>query len=495
MNYFLGIDMGTTSAKAVAFDQKGTLLGNYSISYEMQHPKPGYAEQSVAQILDAVVLAIKQATEALQPLEAAFVSFSSMMHSLIVVDEDGQPVTNCIIWADNRAAAVAESLRDTGEAENLYRTTGVPVHAMSPFCKLLWMKTVQPEVYQRAHKFIGIKEYVFYKIFGEYVVDTAIASATGLLNMHSLQWDSPILQRLELTEEKLSTVVAVESIFTYYQNRSGLKLPNLKDGTPVIIGGSDGSLANLGTGSTADNSMAVTIGTSAAIRILTSAPVTEDDMSVFCYHALGRQYIIGGASNNGAIVLQWLKESLLQTGETYDQLFALAEGVPAGSTGLLLVPYILGERAPVWNSEARGIYFGLTINHTKAHLVRAAMEGVIYNLYSIGRQLQKRTGVKEIYAAGGFAKSSLWLQMLADVFNCRVLVSGSPESSALGAVMVGMKALRLEDKIQPVIVSVHEPIAGNHETYQEQHQKFERIYKALKSELNPVVHPAAPPVE
>lgn len=206
-------------------------------------------------------------------------------------------------------------------------------------------------------------------------------------------------------------------------------------------------------------------------------------MSIFCYHAMGDQYILGGASNNGAIVMQWLKESLLQTDESYQQLFQLAEKTSLANDDLFFVPYILGERAPVWNSDAKGIFFGLTINHTKSHLLRAAIEGITYNLFSIGRLIMKKNTVKQIYAAGGFAESTFWLQLLADVFNCRVMVSGSPENSALGAVMAGIHALKLPVVIRPSIVSEYEPDLYNHENYRKQFQKFERLYKIFKTEF------------
>ena len=218
--------------------------------------------------------------------------------------------------------------------------------------------------------------------------------------------------------------------------------------------------------------------------MLSDLPVTEMNMSIFCYHANEGQYIIGGASNNGAIVMQWIKESLLQTSETFDQLFRLAENVSLVNDDLFFVPYILGERAPVWNSDAKGIFCGLSINHTKAHIIRAAMEGITYNLYTIGNLITKSAPVEKIYAAGGFAESSLWLQLLADIFNCRVLVCGSVENSALGAVMVGIKALKLPFEIRPAIVAEHEPDPRRHASYQKQYQKFDRLYRLFKNEFS-----------
>lgn len=482
MDYFLGVDIGTTSLKAIAFNDRGEIVCKHAVAYEMSHPQPTHSELASDEIFEAVVFSINKVVEAMQPLRPAFVSFSAMLHSLIAVDGDGKPLTPCIIWADNRAAAVAEGLRNTEEGARFYRLTGVPVHAMSPFCKLLWLKEQAPQIFYKAHKFIGIKDYIFFRLFGRYAVDTAVASGTGLLNIHSLKWEKTILETAELTEGKLSEVVPVETLF-YQRQADGAKTGlRLSADVPFVIGGSDGALANIGTGSVSEGSVSVTIGTSAAVRLLAAEPVLEETGSLFCYHATGTQYIIGGASNNGAVVMQWLKDSLLQTAESYDELFALAETASCGSDDLFFVPYILGERAPVWNAQARGLYFGLSINHTKAHLIRAAMEGVTYNLYSIGKRIAKTKPLTQIDAAGGFAQSPLWLQMVADVFNCKVCVSGSTESSALGAVMVGAKAVGLPVIIQPAVVSEHRPNVAHHYVYAKGFQKFERLYALFKGE-------------
>lgn len=201
MDYFLGVDIGTTSAKAIAFNEKGDQLCKRSCGYEMQHPEQNYSEQNPDDILDGVLLCIDQVIDTLSPAKPIFISFSSMMHSLIAVNESGEPITNCIIWADNRAAAIANQMRSTEEGDRFYQATGVPIHAMSPFCKLLWIKEHEPAIFLNAHKFIGIKEYIFYKLFDVYVVDTGIASATGLLNIHSLNWDRSVLDRLGLPEK------------------------------------------------------------------------------------------------------------------------------------------------------------------------------------------------------------------------------------------------------------------------------------------------------
>ncbi|MEJ7682416.1 MAG: FGGY family carbohydrate kinase [Segetibacter sp.] len=187
MNYYLGIDIGTTSSKAVAFSAKGEVIASYSFAYQMQHPQPNWSEQNPDEILAAVINGINKIVQTCAPDLPLFISFSAAMHSLIAVDDKGNLMTQCIIWADNRADIIAEKLRNTDKGYSIYAASGVPIHSMSPLCKLLWFKQHQSDIFNTAFKFIGIKEYIFYKLFGLFVVDTSIASATGLLNTKTLQ--------------------------------------------------------------------------------------------------------------------------------------------------------------------------------------------------------------------------------------------------------------------------------------------------------------------
>lgn len=479
MNYYLGIDIGTTSLKAVAFSEQGRVIAEYSFAYGMQHPQPNWNEQNPDEIFEAVVKGINKVVEVLV-IPPLLISFSAAMHSLIAVDNHSNLLSQCIIWADNRADVIADKLRSSDKGLQFYYLSGVPIHAMSPLCKLLWFKENEPQIFNTTFKFIGIKEYIFYKFFGEYVVDTSIASATGLLNIKTLQWDEEILSFIGITASNLSKIVSTKQVLYYNGNYPQLLV---NEGIPFVIGASDGALSNLGTGAIGNNTMAVTIGTSGAARMVISAPETDKYMRTFCYHLTDNLYIAGGANNNGAVVLQWLKEKLLQTNDDYEQLFEQAQTVEAGSENLLFLPYILGERAPLWNSNAKGVYFGLSIQHTKAHLIRASIEGVIFSLYSIGKILTEKKEITELHASGGFAKSTLWLQILADVFNIKVLVSAAVESAALGAVMLGTEALGIKTTFYNQTLATYNPIEKHHQIYTKCFEKFERLYDLLKGEM------------
>jgi gluconokinase len=484
MSYYLGIDIGTTSVKAIAFSLSGEIISKHSVSYSIHHPQPNQSEQEPDEIFNATVNCINNIVGEMKNISPVFLCFSAAMHSLIAMDENAEPLTKSIIWADNRAAAIAEKLKNSEEGKLFYQSTGVPVHPMSPLCKIIWLKENEPKIFSNAHKFIGIKEYIFFKIFGEYVVETSIASATGLLNIKTLEWDENILNFVGISKEKLSKIVSVKQIFYLKTSTKNSKkiILNIAAETPFVIGGSDGAMANTGEAANVPNAMVVTVGTSIAARIISKKIMLDEAMRTFCYHVKDDEYIIGGAGNNGGIVLQWLKEKIFQDEKNYEDFLKLAEDIPS-SSGLLFLPYLLGERAPIWNADAKGIFFGLTIEHTKAHFIRAAMEGVTYALYSIGKILTEKIEIAEIYAGGGFAQNECWLQMLADIFNKQIFITASIESSALGAVITGMEALNIKplNTKRPSLIFYPDPV--KHNMYMQGFKKFERVYTLLKEEF------------
>jgi gluconokinase len=476
MEYFLGVDIGTTSVKSIAFSREGQTLSEHAISYPIKHPFPDWSEQDPEEIARAVYHTVENILRELSPHIPRVCSFSSAMHSLIAVDQEGKPISPSIIWADNRAKQIAARVHQNNLAQTFYKRTGLPVHAMSPFCKLQWIKENQPEIFNKAFKFIGIKEYVFFKITGTYVVDASIAAATGLMNRETREWDPWIMEQIGLSPDKLSEIVETDWIFS-----SSDFFPLMKN-TSFVIGGSDGAMANLGA-TDEEGSMVITVGTSSAARIIVDKPQIDQEMRTFCYYLDKHHWLVGGASNNGGIVLQWLHEDFFHSKEKVNEFIEQASSVKAGAGGLIFLPYLLGERAPIWNSDARGILFGLQIEHGQAEMVRATLEAVIYCLYAISQPLLEKTEIKNIYATGGFARNELWLQILADVFNLPVLVCETIENSAWGAAKCGMRALGLSISAKPVVSKKYYPNAAVHPIYEKGFQKFKKLYELLKDEF------------
>lgn len=490
---YIGVDIGTSSVKAVAIDNQGNIHAIKQIAYKIFSPKPDYQEQNPNEIFEATIQVIKQAMAEVG--EVSIVAFSAAMHSLMAVDEKHKPLTNLITWADNRAKQIADNLRNTTLGKQIYQHTGTAIHAMSPLCKLLWFRENQPQLIEKAHKFIGIKEYIFARLFDEYVIDYSLASATGLFDIFSLDWFEESLALIGISEDKLSKPVDTVSIF---QIKESKKLDYQEFvGIKFVIGASDGCLANLGTGAVQEGEVAATIGTSGAIRMTTYQPFVDEQMRTFCYYTTDNQYIIGGAINNGGIIVQWLREAFFPN-EKLGNVFLLADSVPAGAEGLIFLPYLLGERAPIWDSSARGVFFGIGKNHTQAHFYRAVLEGVMYALYSVGKVFgeyklqsspliphQENETSNSIYASGGFTKSSFWVQMMADIFNQKIIVPNSSESTAIGACLLAMKGLgdvNNWNEAKKLIPKEKEflPNQEKHLAYMKNFGVYEKLYSTLK---------------
>ena len=436
MHYLIGCDIGTTNVKAVAFDFTGKVLFSRIRGYPIFHTHPDWSEQDPVLIYNTTRQCIQEVIDVCGYPSLAGISFSSAMHSLMAVDEQNTPLSPLIIWADNRSAAIAAALRDSTEGRELYHRNGTPIHAMAPVCKLLWIREQQPACFWAARRFIGIKEYIVARLTGKYRIDYSIASATGLFNIRERRWDPWTLDLLRIDKEQLSAPVSpVHLEYVTETSESGIRA-----GTPLIMGASDGCLANLGSGATSPGTMAVTIGTSAATRVCSPTAFTDERMRTFCYLLDEQTYVIGGATNNGAVVFQWLKDTFFPEYD-YEALFKMAESIPSGADGLLFFPYLLGERAPLWNSAVRGGFSGLDIQHTRPHIVKSVMEGILLNLFSIGKILMNTQPVEAIYANGGFAQNASWVQMLADVFGKTVHLNQTVETGAAGAAMMGLKAL------------------------------------------------------
>ncbi|WLR47281.1 gluconokinase [Halobacillus litoralis] len=459
-NFMLGIDIGTTSTKAVLFSEKGDVIQKESKGYPLHTPDISTAEQDPDEIFQAVVSVMTAIMDDHKHKNISFVSFSSAMHSLIAVDKDGHPLTSCITWADNRSEAWTQKIKDEWNGHEIYRRTGTPIHPMSPLSKVTWLVQEHPEIDSITNKYIGIKEYIFHKFFNEYVLDHSLASATGMMNLEKMDWDEEALHIAGISRDKLSRLVPTTEAFTSC-NRSLAQQIGLDPETPFIIGASDGVLSNLGVNAIGKGEIAVTIGTSGAIRTIIDQPKTDEKGRIFCYALTEDHWVIGGPVNNGGMILRWIRDEFaaaeIETAkrlgiDPYEVLTKIADGVRPGAEGLIFHPYLAGERAPLWNPDVRGSFFGLTMSHKKEHMIRAALEGIIYNLYTVYLALVEcmDTPVTRIQATGGFARSDVWRQMMADIFESEVAVPESYESSCLGACILGLYATGKVDSFEVV---------------------------------------------
>jgi gluconokinase len=494
--FVIGVDIGTTSTKSVLFKTDGTIVSTFGVEYPLYSPNPETAEQNPHEIFQAVIKTIKEVISKVDPADLLCVSFSSAMHSVIAVDRDGTPLSNCMTWADNRSAKWAEKIAKEMNGHEIYLRTGTPIHPMSPLSKITWIRNEQTDLFMKTFKFISIKEYVFHKLFKRFVIDYSIASATGLFNLESLDWDKEALEVAGITAEHLSepvnTTFSLTGLDAVYAAEMGIHAE-----VPFVVGASDGVLSNLGVNAIQPGVVAVTIGTSGAIRTVTDKPVTDPKGRIFCYALTDDKWVIGGPVNNGGMIFRWVRDQLgsseMETAkrlgkDPYEVLTEIASLVKPGSDGLLFHPYLAGERAPLWDANARGSFFGLSLHHKKEHMIRSVLEGVILNLYTVLLALEELIGEpKSIQATGGFARSELWRQMMADIFDQEVSVPESFESSCLGAALLGLYGLGHVDSLDVVSDMVggthhHKPNPEHVEVYKELTPIYIRLSRLLKEE-------------
>jgi gluconokinase len=478
-SYILAIDIGTTSTKALAVCSDGKVIASQQSFYTTFYPQTDFAEQDPQQIYQAVLTVIsKVIAQISDDYVWKGISFSSAMHSIMAVDLDSKPLTPLVIWADTRSAFQAKVLRTSSLGKTLHHETGAPVHPMSPLCKLIWWKDNHPEILQSTYKFISIKEFVVYQLCGEYVVDYSIASASGLFNIHSLQWHKEIFQLTGIRAEQLSKPVNATYTCTLKpQIQKQLSLPDV----PVVMGASDGCLAQLGSGAMNKGDLTITIGTSAAVRRVSKKNLEDPELRLFNYPLDEKILISGGASNNGTVIIDWFNREFNSTSQNLNEFVKQTETIAPGSEGLIALPYLLGERAPIYNPEARGVFFGVSVRHTPNHFKRALLEGICFEILSIVRSVEEVHGPSDkIFVSGGFTYSAEWVQLLSNVLGRELIQSEVNDASAVGAALVGFEALGLSFQHQVGERKLFAPDASKNRLYHKQFEVFELLYKQLE---------------
>ena len=495
MNYLIGVDVGTTSTKAVLYNEHAQVIKQFSQGYELYRDSNGMAEQNPEAMVQAVEQVIHDAGQEIDfsSEKLLAVSFSSANQSLILLDDHFQPQSRVITWADTRARQAADELKRSPLGKEMYANTGTPIHPMSPLTKLLWLKKAAPEKVAQAAYFGDIKSYLFYRFFNSFKVDISIASCTGMMNINTGDWDPKALEITGVNKEQLPEIVNGTSQAVGLTTDAQAKMDIPVD-TPFVYGAFDGALSNLGVGAIEQDTVAITIGTSAGVRVITDHPVIDPQERLFCYAVDNGLWVVGGPLNNGGDVYQWAVQHLVTPSAVKNENtdpFTLAnrviEGEPAGANGLIFLPFLGGERAPLWDANARGSFFGLNNLHTRADMLRAVMEGINMNIATVFEAVRDLVGSpKSVTATGGFARAEVWRQMLADVLNCPVNIPESFESGCLGAITMAMKSLGMVNSLAAV-----KNFIGEEKSYQpnfeavEVYQKFLPLFQQVEGLLTP----------
>ena len=484
----LGVDVGTSNAKCVAFAEETRPVAAAVQGYGMRIPEPGAAEQDPREVFEAVVAAVGRVVAEVGSSSVSLVGFSAAMHSVLPVDENGNPLMPAITYADMRSRAETEWLREHGGMA-IYRRTGTPLHPMSPLSKLRWLSAVRPDVVAAARWFVSLKDWILWRLTGTLVTDCSTASASGLLNLNEKAWDHAALEAAGITAHALPDLVSTTHLLDGLGASISRRL-GLPSDVPLCVGATDGVLANLGVGAIRPGVFCVSVGTSGALRAVVDAPVTDEHGATFCYVLAADKWVAGAPVNNGGLVLRWLRDKFgAPETELADDAFRaldeLAAPVPPGARGLVFAPHLTGERAPSWDLDARGAVIGLTLEHGKPELVRAAMEGVALSLALVAQSLgQAVPGRVALRATGGFTRSPLWLRIVASALETEIEVPDVGEASCLGAAWLARVAagdVELDAIVDSIVVKTTvAPEARAAETYRDLLPLFASLLPQLR---------------
>lgn len=489
MECFVGIDIGTSSVRAVAVDMAGRTLAAGQCEYDIIKPKLNQAEQNMEMMWDATVQAVRQMLEGNGGLKESIkgIGYSGQMHGLVMLDKSGKPIRNAIIWADQRTAEEIARIYETVPKEEFGAVYCNRLSTGFALTSLMWVREHEPENYEKIDKIMCPKDYIRYRMCGELGTDASDASSTGMWDMKKRTWAYDILKKLDIPFSFLpESREAYERAGEVTAECAGLT--GLKEGTAIAYGGGDSLMMELGNGMIKNGFMASTIGTACHLTCALDAPLYDPGLrtNTWC-HASERLWSIMGAHLSGGVALKWLKNNILEMG-TFDEMNEYAAKVPEGSEGLLFLPYLNGERTPHNDPDAKAVYLGMTLKHTKAHMIRSTMEGIVYSMKE-SMAILESLGIRadRVIASGGGAKSPLFRQIQADMYNCPVYTNREKEQASLGAAIsaaVGCGYFADYEEACAGMVrlneEVTEPAPEHVKIYDEEFLRFREIYKANK---------------
>lgn len=501
MNYLVGIDVGTSATKTVLFDERGNGIAWASKEYPLYQPRNGWAEQRPEDWRDAVLETLKKVTDesGVPPEDVKSIGLSGQMHGLVMLDGKGAVIRPSIIWCDQRTKREAEDMLSIMPREQWIGITANPPLTGWTAAKILWVRNHEPENYERCRHILLPKDYIRYVLTGVFATEVSDASGMQLMDVPGRRWSGEVLEKLHIPEEWLGKMYESCQV-TGYLLPEIARATGLTTNTAVVGGAGDNAAAAVGTGVVKDGRAFTTIGTSGVVFAHSSQVTIDPKGRVHtCCCAVPGAWHVMGVTQAAGLSLKWMKDNFCQDyvvkareegRDVYDLINRDVEKIPAGSGRLIYLPYLMGERTPHLDADCRGVFFGLSAIHTRAHVLRAVMEGVAYSLCDCKDVLgEMGIGVDEMMACGGGGKSPVWRQMLSDLYKCRVQTVKQSEGPALGAAILAGVGCGVYESVDTACEALilpetlcepREREAGVYETY---HGLYKRLYGALKDEF------------
>lgn len=501
MAYLLGIDIGTSGTKTVLFSEFGNAIASDTIEYPLYQLQNGYAEQEPLDWWNAVIGTIKNvlAKSGINSDDIKGVGLSGQMHGLVMLDEDGQVLRRSIIWCDSRTSKECEEITSKIGADNLISITANPALEGFTAGKILWVKNHEPQIYEKCKHILLPKDYIRYKLTGEFATEVSDASGMQLLDISKRVWSDEVLKKLDIDKSLLGKVYESQ-VVTGQITKSIAKLTGLKEGTIVVGGAGDNAAAAVGTGVVQDGKAFTTIGTSGVVYAHTSKLQIDSKGRVhtFCC-AVPNSWHIMGVTQSAGLSLKWFRDNfcneeiLTAKSMEVDPYYLMdkeVESVEIGCNKLIYLPYLMGERTPHLDVNARGVFFGLSAIHTKKDLLRAVMEGVAFSQRDCMEVIKEMNiNFTQMLACGGGGSSSIWRQMLADVYDLPVNTLQNKEGAALGAaILAGVGAGVYDSVVQACdniikINNTQNQISENVLKYDKYYNLYKEIYPSLKKQF------------
>ncbi len=484
--YLIGIDVGTSGTKSVLFDTCGSVIASATAEYPLHQPQNGWAEQNPADWWQATCTTLKKITAHAADGKIVGMGLSGQMHSLVLLDRNNAVIRPAILWCDQRTGTECREIEAAVGRERLVEITGNPALPGFTVSKLMWVKKHEPESFAKCAHILLAKDYIRFKLTGAYATEVSDASGMQLLDVSKRAWSPEVCEALGIDLSMLARVYESPEE-TGRVTEAAARQTGLPVGLPVAGGAGDNAAAAIGMGVHRAGKAFTTIGTSGVVFAPTDTPVIDPEgrIHTFCAAVPGTWHVMGVTQAAG-LSLNWFRSNLAPT-LSYKELDAACAALPIGAERLLYLPYLMGERTPILDSEARGVFFGLSAMHTSVHLARAVMEGVSYSLYSCLEILREvGVSVADMALCGGGGKSTFWQQMLADVYGIAIKTMCSDEGAALGAAILGgcvAGVWRTVEEGCTCVVAEKSCTASDataHEAYMKYYRMYLDLYPALR---------------
>ncbi|OOB76939.1 MAG: xylulokinase [Epulopiscium sp. Nuni2H_MBin003] len=498
MEYILGVDLGTSGTKTVLFKKDGQKVASSTVEYELIAPKNGWAEQNPDDWWNATITTIKDVIDKanVNPDDIKGLGISGQMHGLVMLDKDGKVLRNCILWCDGRTGKECQEITDIIGQERLIEITANPALTGFTAGKIMWVKKHEPQIFEQCSKILLPKDYIRYKLTDLYGAEVSDASGTNLFDIKAKTWSTEILDKLGINAEFLPPTKEAVDVAGKISEKAS-KLTGLTTDTIVCYGAADNAAAAVGTGVVSTGKAFTTIGTSGVIFVHADEAIIDKGGRVhtFC-SAVPNKYTVMSCTLSAGLSLKWFRDNFcsdevnvakhLQK-DSYDIINEGVDKIEIGANQLIFLPYLMGERSPILDEKSRAVFVGLSAIHTKYHMLRAIMEGVMYSQRQC-LDVIKEMGIKNnlMYACGGGAKSKLWRQMMADMYDVNVLTVKNEEGPALGVAILAAVASGMYDSVESaceVMVQTKETIKPNlqsHNEYEQYYEIYKKLYPALK---------------